>query len=421
MSQFNVRKVAVLGAGVMGAQIAAHLVNVKVPVVLFDLPAKEGPKNGIVTRAVENLKKMKPAPLGVAEDAALIQQANYEEHLEELRGCDLIIEAIAERLDWKEDLYKKIAPFVNDRAISNLEAASGKRVAAFDHDKAQAQLISRVGARPVAADVMNFGTMFNNGNVDVVMAPSIAFKPLELHKGMPVGSGLGSSAASVVAAVLACDEHYGNRLGERARIKLMGELEARLSGGIHWDNILPCALGGLRLGASCLPVPAGWIWLVAYPGIRLETRAMRAVLPESVPLHDAVEQAARLGRFVDALYRGDGREAASLMVDTMIEPYRAPSIPGFDTIKAALLAAGALSAGISGSGPTIFAVFDDPKAAGKALERARLWTSAVSGKPAGDSFSKLCGADKGAFAVLCTVDEAGARVLPPDGKPAGKE
>ena len=117
MSQFNVRKVAVLGAGVMGAQIAAHLVNVKVPVVLFDLPAKEGPKNGIVTRAVDNLKKMKPAPLGVSDDAALIQQANYEEHLEELRGCDLIIEAIAERLDWKEDLYKKIAPFVNDKAI----------------------------------------------------------------------------------------------------------------------------------------------------------------------------------------------------------------------------------------------------------------------------------------------------------------
>ncbi len=117
MSQFNVRKVAVLGAGVMGAQIAAHLVNVKVPVVLFDLPAKEGAKNGIVTKAVENLKKMKPSPLGVAEDAALIQQANYEDHLEVLRGCDLIIEAIAERLDWKEDLYKKIAPFVNDKAI----------------------------------------------------------------------------------------------------------------------------------------------------------------------------------------------------------------------------------------------------------------------------------------------------------------
>ena len=117
MSRFQVRKVAVLGAGVMGAQIAAHLVNVKVPVVLFDLPAKEGPKNGIVTKAIEGLKKLKPAPLGVVENAALIQQANYEEHLELLKDCDLIIEAIAERMDWKLDLYTKIAPFVSPGAI----------------------------------------------------------------------------------------------------------------------------------------------------------------------------------------------------------------------------------------------------------------------------------------------------------------
>jgi len=117
MNRFQVKKVAVLGAGVMGAQIAAHLVNVKVPVVLFDLPAKEGPKNGIVTRAIDGLKKLKPAPLGVAEDAALIGQANYEEHLDQLRDCDLIIEAIAERMDWKLDLYKKIAPFVAPHAI----------------------------------------------------------------------------------------------------------------------------------------------------------------------------------------------------------------------------------------------------------------------------------------------------------------
>ena len=113
----NVRKVAVLGAGVMGAQIAAHLVNVKVPVVLFDLAAKEGPKNSIVTRAVEALKKQKPAPLGVVEDAALIQQCNYEEHMDVLTGCDLIIEAIAERMDWKLDLYKKIAPFIAPHTI----------------------------------------------------------------------------------------------------------------------------------------------------------------------------------------------------------------------------------------------------------------------------------------------------------------
>ncbi|TWO70512.1 3-hydroxyacyl-CoA dehydrogenase/enoyl-CoA hydratase family protein [Caenimonas sedimenti] len=117
MSRFLVKKVAVLGAGVMGAQIAAHLVNVKVPVVLFDLPAKEGPKNGIVSKAIEGLKKLKPSPLGVVDDASLIVQANYEEHMEQLKDCDLIIEAIAERMDWKLDLYKKIAPFIAPHAI----------------------------------------------------------------------------------------------------------------------------------------------------------------------------------------------------------------------------------------------------------------------------------------------------------------
>ena len=117
MSRFQVKKVAVLGAGVMGAQIAAHLVNCRVPVLLFDLPAKDGPKNGIVTKAIEGLKKLKPAPLGVAEDASLIQPANYEEHMHLLKECDLIIEAIAERMDWKTDLYHKIAPFIAEGAI----------------------------------------------------------------------------------------------------------------------------------------------------------------------------------------------------------------------------------------------------------------------------------------------------------------
>jgi len=117
MTRFNVKKVAVLGAGVMGAQIAAHLVNVKVPVVLFDLPAKEGPESAIALKAIANLKKLKPSPIGVAGDVDLIQPANYEEHMALLGECDLVIEAIAERMDWKQDLYHKIAPHVAEHAL----------------------------------------------------------------------------------------------------------------------------------------------------------------------------------------------------------------------------------------------------------------------------------------------------------------
>jgi 3-hydroxyacyl-CoA dehydrogenase len=132
MNRFNVRKVAVLGAGVMGAQIAAHLVNMRVPVVLFDLAAKEGPKNGIVLKAVDGLKKLKPSPIGGAGDLALIQPANYDEHLDLLAGCDLVIEAIAERLDWKLALYTQVAPHLAPHAIvaSNTSGLSITKLAA---------------------------------------------------------------------------------------------------------------------------------------------------------------------------------------------------------------------------------------------------------------------------------------------------
>ncbi len=113
----GVRRVAVCGAGVMGAQIAAHCVNAGIPVVLFDLPAREGPKNGIVMRAIAHLRKMNPAPLGTPDLADLIEPANYEDNLDRLGQCDLVIEAIAERLDWKQDLYRKIAPALHPQAI----------------------------------------------------------------------------------------------------------------------------------------------------------------------------------------------------------------------------------------------------------------------------------------------------------------
>lgn len=101
----------------MGAQIAAHCVNAKVPVILFDLPAATGDKNAVVVKAIEGLKKLNPAPLGHNDLAALIQPANYEQHLDLLKDCDLVIEAIAERMNLKHDLYKKVTPFLAPHAI----------------------------------------------------------------------------------------------------------------------------------------------------------------------------------------------------------------------------------------------------------------------------------------------------------------
>ena len=112
-----VRRAAVLGAGVMGAQIAAQLTNAGVDTVLFDLPAKEGDPNGVALKAIANLSKLSPAPLASRTLAEAIVPANYDDGLELLRGCDLIIEAIAERMDWKQDLYRKIAPFVPEHAV----------------------------------------------------------------------------------------------------------------------------------------------------------------------------------------------------------------------------------------------------------------------------------------------------------------
>jgi 3-hydroxyacyl-CoA dehydrogenase len=131
-SPLVVRKVAVLGAGVMGAQIAAHLINARVPVMLFELAAKEGDPNGNVLKAIANLKKLEPSPLATRDVADLIEAANYDQHLEALRDCDIVIEAISERMDWKADLYRKVAPYLGERTIfaSNTSGLSINRLAA---------------------------------------------------------------------------------------------------------------------------------------------------------------------------------------------------------------------------------------------------------------------------------------------------
>ncbi len=115
--RFFVRRVAVLGAGVMGAQIAAHLVNAGVEAVLFELPAKEGDPNANALKAVEGLRKLEPSPLATTTVADAITVANYDQHLDLLAGCDLVIEAIAERMDWKRQLYERIAPHLGADTI----------------------------------------------------------------------------------------------------------------------------------------------------------------------------------------------------------------------------------------------------------------------------------------------------------------
>lgn len=112
-----IRTAAVLGAGVMGAQIAAHLANAGVPVLLYDLPTKDGDKSATARRAVANLRKLSPAPLADASLAKAITPANYDDDLDQLGDCDLIIEAIAERMDWKLDLYQRIGANIGEHAI----------------------------------------------------------------------------------------------------------------------------------------------------------------------------------------------------------------------------------------------------------------------------------------------------------------
>ncbi|HEX4986049.1 MAG TPA: 3-hydroxyacyl-CoA dehydrogenase/enoyl-CoA hydratase family protein [Burkholderiales bacterium] len=116
-SPFIVRKVAVLGAGVMGAQIAAHLVNAGVEAVLFELPAKEGDPNANVRKAIDGLKKLEPSPLATQPKADFIQPANYDDDLGLLKDCDVVIEAISERMDWKKALYEKVAPHLGGGTI----------------------------------------------------------------------------------------------------------------------------------------------------------------------------------------------------------------------------------------------------------------------------------------------------------------
>lgn len=189
---------------------------------------------------------------------------------------------------------------------------------------------------------------------------------MTLTKALPIGSGLGSSAASIVAAIHALNEFYDKPLDNDELLLLMGELEGQISGSVHYDNVAPCFLGGLQLMpdfAHCIsltvPYPPEWYWVVAYPGITISTAAARKILPEHYSRADLIQHSRLLATFIHAMHTHDTALASQALQDVVAEPYRRQLLPNFAAIKEQLLAAGALGMGISGSGPTLFAITDD--------------------------------------------------------------
>ncbi len=188
---------------------------------------------------------------------------------------------------------------------------------------------------------------------------------MTLHKNLPIGSGLGSSASSIVAALAAINHFYGDLCDQQRLLAMMGELEGKISGSVHYDNVAPAWLGGMTLMvehqqtiARQLPVFENWYWVVCYSGATVSTSAARNILPTQVPMSTTLTAARNLSVFVDALHRGDESTAAAMLVDVLAEPHRRALLPGFDSAKAFAQSHGGLAFGISGSGPTVFALTD---------------------------------------------------------------
>jgi len=189
-----------------------------------------------------------------------------------------------------------------------------------------------------------------------------------IQKGLKAGTGLGSSAASSVAAAVATNALLGSPLSRDELIDPVMHGESAVSGTPHGDNVLPALFGGFVLGRSSNPLEhvriEGWNGLylaIILPDIQVLTRSAREILPANISLSTAVDHAARLGLLVDALHRKDARRLATLsMSDTLIEPLRAAMIPAYDSIKKAALEEGALGCTLSGSGPAMIAFSDDP-------------------------------------------------------------
>jgi homoserine kinase len=227
---------------------------------------------------------------------------------------------------------------------------------------------------------------------------------LTIHKGLPLASGIGSSGASAVAAVVAVNELLGRPAPMTMLLECAMAGEQAGCGAIHPDNVSPSLFGGFILARNILPpdivrlpVPEGLACAVLHPHIEIQTGAARQLIGDQVPLKAATRQWANVGALVAALYANDLALLSRSLVDHIAEPKRAGLVPGFTDVKAAALAAGALGCSLSGSGPSIFALtssLDLAHAAGAAMQRA----FATHSKVAADLW-------------VCPVGRQGARVV----------
>lgn len=185
---------------------------------------------------------------------------------------------------------------------------------------------------------------------------------LRLEKGIPLSSGLGGSAASAVAAVVAANALLPETCAPLELLKFAMHGEAVASGSVHVDNIAPSLYGGLVLTVGIeqprvkqIPVPESIRAVVVHPHMFLSTRQARAILKHSVQMADFVWQTANLAGFISGCYTADLDMLRESFEDVVIEPQRAALIPGFADVRRAALSAGALGCSISGAGPTVFA------------------------------------------------------------------
>lgn len=185
---------------------------------------------------------------------------------------------------------------------------------------------------------------------------------LTIEKGIPLGSGMGGSAASAVAAIRAASALLETPLTQNEMFKYALQGEAVASGALHGDNVAPCLYGGLVLTRALdppdivhIPVPSGIRCVLVRPHMEIETRAARRVVPETVPLSITIQHSANLAGFIAACFQKDLGLMRRSFEDVLVEPHRAHLVPGFRAVQQAACAAGALGCSIAGAGPSLFA------------------------------------------------------------------